>query len=57
VGETSDNKREGYGLYFYSNGNFYYGRYKNNKQFGYGALFKQENNNVTIQFWDESDED
>ena len=34
-----------------------YSLYKNNKQFGYGALFKQENNNVTIQFWDESDED
>jgi len=24
VGESTDNKRDGFGLYFYSNGNFYY---------------------------------
>lgn len=53
VGESSNNKREGYGLYFYANGDYYYGRYKDNKQTGYGALFKQESNTVTIQYWDE----
>lgn len=54
LGESTNNKREGYGLYFYSNGDYYYGKYKNNKQAGYGALFKRSSNTVTIQYWDET---
>ena len=53
VGESYQNKREGYGLYFYANGDFYYGHYKDNKQVGYGALFRREQNNIAIQYWDE----
>jgi len=39
-------------LYFYTNGDFYYGEYKNNKQCGYGALFRQKNSNIIIQCWE-----
>ena len=52
VGESTDSKRDGFGLYFYANGNFYYGHYKDGKQQGYGAMFKQADNTVTIQYWD-----
>lgn len=52
VGESTDNKREGYGLYFYANGDFYYGRFKDNARCGFGAMFKQESNTLIIQGWD-----
>ena len=57
VGESTDNKREGFGLYFHSNGDFYYGHYKNNNRQGYGALFKREDNAIVIQYWDESEDE
>lgn len=39
VGETVNGKREGYGLYHYKNGDIFYGKYRENEPYGYGALF------------------
>ncbi|MBO4663609.1 MAG: hypothetical protein J5663_04245 [Bacteroidaceae bacterium] len=39
VGETVNGKREGYGLYHYKDGGFFYGRYHENEPYGYGAIF------------------
>lgn len=50
VGETVNGKREGYGLYHYKNGNFFYGHYHENEPYGYGALFTTEGT-VKIQLY------
>ena len=55
MGETVNGKREGVGLYYYNNGNYYYGRYKNNDRQGFGAMF-YTNNTLTIQYWKSEDE-
>ncbi len=54
VGETVNGKREGYGLYYYTNGNFCFGRYKDNLQYGYAAMFKTDSS-VMILDWEEKD--
>ena len=42
IGEWKDGKREGYGKFFYSNGNIYEGYWKNNKKEGYGIFTFQD---------------
>lgn len=42
VGETVNGKREGYGLYHYKDGGFFFGRYHENEPYGYGAVFTTE---------------
>lgn len=39
VGETYQGKRHGYGIYYWQDGQFWYGQYKHNIRNGYGALF------------------
>ncbi|MCR5313586.1 MAG: hypothetical protein K6E54_08115 [Bacteroidaceae bacterium] len=48
VGETVNGKRDGYGIYMYKTGEFYYGSYKNNDRYGAGALFLTDNH-IRIQ--------
>ncbi len=55
VGETVNGKREGYGLYYYTNGNYCYGRYKDNKQYGYAAMFKTDSRIMIID-WEAKEE-
>ncbi len=50
VGETVGGKRDGYGLYYYTNGDYYYGRYADDRPVGYGAIFKSDNH-VVIEDW------
>ncbi len=54
VGETVNGKREGYGLYYYTNGNYCYGRYKDNAQYGFGAMFKTDSRILIID-WEAKD--
>lgn len=51
VGETTTGERDGYGLYFYKDGNYYYGKYSKNKRVEVGAMF-HTNNIVTAMFWE-----
>lgn len=52
VGETTGNKREGYGIYYYADGDYYYGRYHNDQPTGHGALFRT-NSTIALQTWDQ----
>ena len=42
VGEWKDGKREGYGKFYYSNGNIYEGQWKNNQKEGFGIFYYQD---------------
>lgn len=42
VGETVNGKREGYGLYHYKDGAFFFGHYHEDEPYGYGALFRTD---------------
>jgi hypothetical protein len=50
VGETVDGKRSGYGIYYYSNGNYYYGKYLNDERKGHGAMFRTDSS-IALQCW------
>jgi len=50
LGEVVDGKRDGYGVYYYTDGDYYFGRYSNNLPVGNGATFKTDNR-VLIQSW------
>ena len=52
--ERGMHEKNSKGIY-YSNGNYYYGRYKNNERLGFGAMFFT-NNTITIQYWKGKDE-
>ena len=39
VGETYQGKRHGYGIYYWSDGQFWFGQYQHNIRCGYGAQF------------------
>ena len=39
IGEKSNNIKDGYGIYYYSNGDKYEGEFKNNIKEGYGILY------------------
>lgn len=39
VGEMFQGRRHGLGIYYYANGNIWYGTYHNDVRIGYGALF------------------
>ena len=51
VGEMSGGKRDGYGIYYYKDGDYYYGRFKDNKPVGVGALFKTDGR-IILESWD-----
>ncbi len=50
VGETVNGKRDGYGIYMYKNGDFFYGSYKNNDRYGWGATFTTSNQVIIQHF-------
>ncbi|MCM1108541.1 MAG: hypothetical protein NC388_05735 [Clostridium sp.] len=50
VGETYKGKRHGYGIYYYANGNYWYGQYNNDVRLGFGALFQVEDD-MLIGCW------
>ncbi len=51
VGETYQNKRHGYGVYYYASGKIWFGMYDNDIRSGYGCLFDEENN-LSVGRWD-----
>lgn len=50
VGETYNGKRHGYGIYYWNDGKFWYGQYKENIRDGYGILFG-EDHKVLVRKW------
>ena len=42
VGQWKDGKRDGYGVFYYSNGNIYEGQWKENKKEGFGIFYYQD---------------
>lgn len=50
VGEAIGQNRDGYGTYYFPNGDYYFGRYSNNQAVGHGALFKTDNH-IILQEW------
>lgn len=54
VGEIYQNKRHGYGIYYYANGWIWFGQYKNDIRSGFGVLF-DEQNRLTIGYWEGED--
>lgn len=50
VGETYKGKRHGYGIYYWSDGKFWYGQYKENIRDGYGILFG-DNHKIVVGKW------
>jgi hypothetical protein len=53
VGQWKDGKRDGYGKFFYSNGNIYEGYWKNNKKEGFGILCFQDRTKYIGNFKDD----
>lgn len=51
VGEMIGGKRDGYGIYYYRDGDYYFGRFKDNKPVGVGALFKTDGR-IILESWD-----
>ena len=54
IGEMVGGKRDGYGIYYYKDGDYYYGRFKDNKPVGVGALFKTDGR-IILESWDGED--
>ncbi len=50
VGEAYDNKRHGYGIYYYATGEIWFGTYANDVREGYGVLFDVENH-MRVGYW------
>ncbi len=50
VGETYNGQREGYGIYYWHDGKFWYGQYKDNVRNGYGILFGDDHK-VVVGKW------
>lgn len=54
IGEIYKGKRHGYGIYYYANGNYWYGQYKDDVRCGFGALFTVENK-MAVGLWNIED--
>lgn len=52
VGETYKGARHGYGIYYWSDGQFWYGQYRHNVRDGYGALFAGNEKIYTGKWFD-----
>ncbi len=55
VGETYDNKRHGYGIYYYASGEIWFGTYVDDVRLGYGVSFDTENH-MRIGYWSGDEE-
>lgn len=51
IGEMVGGKRDGYGIYYYRDGDYYFGRFRDNKPVGVGALFKTDGR-IILETWE-----